>query len=376
MKILHLIDSFDARFERDQIKLVELLERKGYRNTVITSRFSSDWKHRRKAEFKLWEKNFSQTEILHEPSFRIPTPFSREPSTIYLPLRRILHDFDIIHAYTFGTYSSLLGAILKKVKKSKLVIRSDLSASAYYKTKNKALYRTITMYPFRVTDAVYAYSMLEKRYLVDLGIQKSKIWVIPPGIDFDKFSKSSIVPKRDITTIGYLGRFCFVKGVHRIIPVLHDLLRREEKVRVFFTGIIEDGKYAEDVLKQLKQFRNFQFLADLSLSPLRFYDMCDIILVPSVSETGAITVLEVMASGKTVIASDINPINEYIQHEFNGFLFQNQEELYFYLKNLIENPDLIVKIGKNARESAKKYDWKIIMRRYEEMYKSVIKGEK
>lgn len=372
MKILHLIDSFDAKFQRDQIKLVELLEKKGHHNTVVTSRFSSDWKPTKEMEFKVWEKNFSQTEIVHELSFRIPTPFSKELSTIYLPSRRILLDFDIIHAYTFGTYSSLLGATLKKVKTSSLVVRSDLSTSAYYKTKNTTLYRTITMYPFRVANAVYAYSMLEKCYLVSLGIQESKIWVIPPGIDFNKFSKSSITPRMDVITIGYLGRFCAIKGVHRLIPVLHALLQREKKVKVLFTGIIEDIEYAKNVIEPLKRFRGFQFLSDLSTSPIKFYNMCDIILVPSLSETGAITVLEAMASGKVVIASNINPINTYIQHEYDGFLFSDENEIYTYIMKLIENPYLIGEIGAKARKKAKHYDWQNIINKYEEMYRKVL----
>jgi len=373
MKILHLIDSFDARFERDQIKLVELLEKKRYHSTVITSRYSSDWKLTKKAEFKNWEKRFSQTEIIHEPSLRILTPFSKTPSPIYFPSRQVLRNFDIIHAYTFATYSSLLGAALKTIKNSKLVIRSDLSPAAYYKAKNAPFYRMILTYPLQIAEAVYAYSNLEKCYLVGLGVQEKKIWIIPPGIDLSKFSKSPVLEKKGSITIGYLGRFCVVKGVHRIIPTLRAILREEKEVKVVFTGILEDVKYAKNVISPLKKFSNFEYLSDLSTSPIRFYNMCDIILIPSMSETGAIAVLEAMASGKVVIASDINPIKEYIQHERSGFLFRDQKEVYLCLKKLIENPDLIEEIGKRAREEAEKYDWQLVIRRYETMYKSVIK---
>jgi glycosyltransferase involved in cell wall biosynthesis len=372
MKILHLIDSFDARFERDQIKLVELLEKKGYQNTVITSRYSSDWRRAKKAEFKNWEKRFSQTEILHEPSLRIPTPFSKVLLPIYLPSKQILRDFDIIHAYTFGTYSSLFGAALKTIKKSKFAIRSDLSPVAYDKAKNAPFYRRILTYPFRIAEAVYTYSNLEKCYVVGLGVQENKIWIIPPGIDLRRFSKNPIAQKKESITIGYLGRFSVIKGIHRIIPALCAVLQEDKKVKVVFTGILEDVKYAKNVIGSFKGFRNFEYLSNLKTSPIRFYNICDIILVPSISETGAITVLEAMAAGKVVIASDINPINEYIQHEHTGFLFRDQKEVYLYLKRLIGNPDLIEKIGKLARKEAEKYDWQLIIRRYEAMYRSIV----
>jgi glycosyltransferase involved in cell wall biosynthesis len=373
MKILHLIDTFDARFERDQIKLVELLETKRYRNVVITSRFSSDWRVTKKAEFMNWEKRFSQTEIVHAPCLRVPTPFSKLPLSIYLPSRQILQGFHIIHAYSFGSFSSFLGAVLKKMRNLGFVVRSDLSQAIYCKARKAPFYRMLVTYPFRVADAVYAYSNLEKRLLVDLGVQESRIWVIPAGIDFGKFSKQPTIQRKANITIGYLGRFCFVKGVHRVIPALQKLLRGEKEIKVVFTGIIEDAEYAKSVIDALKEFGNFEYFGDLSRSPTRFYDMCDIVLIPSVSETGAITVLEAMASGKVVIASDINPIKEYIQNGRTGFLFSEENDLYACLKKLIESPHLVTEIGERARKKAEEYDWQHLIRKYEAMYRSVMK---
>lgn len=230
----------------------------------------------------------------------------------------------------------------------------------------------ILTYPFKVAAAVYTYSELEKRRLIDLGVEENKIWIIPPGVDLHRFSNEAVSCRRDNITIGYLGRFSVVKGVHRIVPTLCTILSEEKNVRVVFTGLLEDVQYAKNVISQLKKFKGFQYLSDLTMSPACFYNLCDIILVPSISETGAITVLEAMASGKVVIASDINPINEYIQHQYTGFLFRNQKEAYYHIKRLIENSDLIWEIGKRARKEAEKYDWQKVIRRYEDMYKSVI----
>lgn len=371
MKILHLIDSFDARFERDQIKLIELLEKRGHHNTVITSNYSSDWRRVKKAEFKIWEKNFRRTEILHQPSLRIPTPFSRTPLPIYLPSPKIFYNFDVIHAYTLGTYSSILGAILKKANNFGFVIRSDLSPTSYYKAKRAQLYKFLVTYPFKIADAIYVYSELEKSFLNNLNISLDKIWVIPPGIDFNKFAKIPILSKMRDLKVGYLGRFCFVKGIHRLISVLCRLLREEKGIKVIFNGIIEDAEYATSVLKSLNKFKNFKY-DGIAPSSFNFFSLCDIVLVPSLSETGAITVLEAMASGKVVIASNINPINTYIQHGYDGFLFCNEEEVYQYIKTLIENPELIRKMGKRAREKAKNYDWQHIIIKYENIYRNAV----
>ena len=302
MKILHLIDSFDARFDRDQIKLVELLEKKGHNATIISSRYCSDKTSTEQSVFRIWEKRYLTTKILHMPSLKIRTPFSRNPIIVYLPSLQILYDYDVVHAYTFGTYSSLLGAASKMIKRSKVVIRSDLSLATYYKAKNNPLYRIMLTYPFKITDAVYTYTILEKRYLVDMGIQENKIWVIPVGIDHKKFSKVPITNENKRISIGYLGRFCSDKGVHRIIAPLRRVLHEKINPLVVFTGMIDDPNYANKVMAPLKKYRNFKYLGYVTAhNVLPFYKTCDIILIPSLLETGAITVLEAMASGLSLI---------------------------------------------------------------------------
>ncbi|MBS7633137.1 glycosyltransferase family 4 protein [Candidatus Bathyarchaeota archaeon] len=372
MRILHLIDSFDARFERDQVKLVELLERKGYHNTVVTSRYSSDNRLTDEALFKSWEKQYHVTKIIHAPSIRIPTPLLLDPSkNIYLPTKGVFEEFDIIHAYSCATYSSFLGALLNATKRTKLVMRSDMSPVAYTKARDSSFYRALLTYPFRRASAVYVYSDFEKQCLSRLGVLENKIHVIPVGINFEKFSNCSTVEPKDSFAIGFFGRFAFVKGIHRAVPALQQVLK-EENASVIFSGILDDSEYAKEVMIPLKKFRNFSYKGSLSLHPSRFYSLCDVVIVPSVYETGAITVLEAMASGKAVVASDIYPIREYIQHEITGFLFSDAKELYPCLKKLLDNPDLIKKIGERARRKAEQHDWKKIISKYEEMYRIVL----
>lgn len=379
MKILHLIDSFDARFERDQIKLVELLEKRGYNLTVITSKYPSQGAFGETLNFRSFEKKFSKAKILHMPGAKIHTPFSKNPSILYLPSSRIFTNYDIIHGYTFGTYSSLLAATIKTMKimqSPKLVLRSDLSTCTYEKAKKAIFYKTLTTYPFKTADAVYAYTNYEKRLYTSLGIDDRKIWVIPIGVDFKKFSKVPIKRNRHVT-IGYLGRFCFEKGVHRIVQPLCKMLDkdRKRKVMVVFAGTIDDADYAHNLMPLLKKYDSFKYLGYLR-SAEKFFSICDIVLVPSLTETGAITVIEAMAAGKTVIASNIHPIKEYIKHGYSGFLFNEEKDVFAYLDVLLETPSLIKQVGKRARKEAAKYDWNLVIHCYEKMYESVMAGKR
>jgi len=372
VKILHLIDVFDARYERDQIEIVKFLEKMGHDVTVITSRYCNDGLLRAKSQFESWERKFSKAKILHVPSLRIHIPFFK-PAIVYLPptSATISWDYDLVHAYGFGSYSSFLCIFFKKFKKLKIILRSDLGFPAYKRAKNIFLYKEILTKPLKMADAVYAFSKKETDYLVDLGIPEEKVWVIPVGVDCQKFFKiCSNLRLTDSLTIGYIGRFLAGKGVHRTVSPLLRLLKTFRSIKVLFAGPKTDVNYADDIIRKMETSKNFKYAG--VMNAIQFFKMCDIVIVPSLLETGAKVVLEAMAAGKAVLASNINPIADYIKHGYSGFLFDSDNQIYAFCKNLIENPNLMKNIGDNARKEAAKYDWKTIINNLETMYESVM----
>ncbi|MCX6000190.1 MAG: glycosyltransferase family 4 protein, partial [Chloroflexi bacterium] len=108
-----------------------------------------------------------------------------------------------------------------------------------------------------------------------------------------------------------------------------------------------------------------------------FYRLTDIVVVPSLDqsrgggETGSISTLEAMACGKAVIASDISPMNEYIDHGISGLLAKDEEQFYEHCKLLIEDPALARRLGQSAREKAEQYDIKKVFGKLEAIYRSL-----
>jgi len=366
-----LIDVFDARYDRDQIAIIRFLEKKGHDMTIIASSYCDDGLVRFKSEFEAWERRFSKTKILHMPSLKIAIPFFK-PTIIYLPptSSTISWDYDIVHAYGFGSYSSFLSIFFKTFKKLKVVLRSDLGIPSYERAKNNLLYKKLLTKPLKMADALYAFTNKEAGNLVDLGIPEEKIWIIPVGVDYEKFLKICSPRVTDFLTIGYLGRFLPGKGVHRLVSPLLMLLKTFRRIKVLFAGPPTDLNYADDIIRKMETNKNFKYIG--AMDAAQFCKMCDIVIVPSLRETGAKVVLEAMAAGKAVVASNIPPINEYIQHGYNGFLFDSDDQIYTFSKNLIEDPNLIEKLGDNARQEAAKYDWKPIISELEKMYENVM----
>ena len=83
MKVLHLVDTFEAKYERDQIQMVRMCLKKGFDTTVISSTFDSDGNLKTRAYFREWDETLKPATIIRPPSFKLKLP-RLKPVLIYL----------------------------------------------------------------------------------------------------------------------------------------------------------------------------------------------------------------------------------------------------------------------------------------------------
>jgi starch synthase len=88
-------------------------------------------------------------------------------------------------------------------------------------------------------------------------------------------------------------------------------------------------------------------------------------------------IFEFMASGLPVITIDISPLNEIIEHQKEGLLFQegNSKDLAEKILNLADNNDLAEKMGYNARRKAEKYySWQTHCQKLDSIMNELVKN--
>jgi glycosyltransferase involved in cell wall biosynthesis len=365
MKILYLKDAFEPKYSmRDDVQITLRSKKKGHDVTVMTSKLDLDLNPQSKSYFEIQNKFMEGVKILRCKGFKSPL-ISFCP---YVPNKSILGEYDIIHAHNIGSYSSFLAGAIKLTKKVPMILKSDLSMTFFERLRINYFLRKVVLKPFHLADAITAFTTIEKDFLIELGVPAEKIWIIPIGINYEEFSNSK-TDNKNLITIGYMGRFTTQKGIHNIIGHLK-MIMHDFQVKVLFTGQKSDIKYAENVITELEKYNEFEYSGFIKSSK-DFYSQVDIVLVPSLWETGSIVTLEAMAAGKAVIASDINPHREYIGHGVNGFLAKDSEDFYRYCKELICNEELRQMLGRNAQRKAKEYDWESVFMKVEEMYKHI-----
>ncbi len=111
-------------------------------------------------------------------------------------------------------------------------------------------------------------------------------------------------------------------------------------------------------------------------SMAKLYGASDVFVFPSVKEGWGLVVLEAMASGLPVIASNIKPLTEYLRDGENSILVSpmDYEALAHGIVGAIENPEFRDKLIRNGRKTAEAYSWRNTALRHEEFYGRILES--
>jgi glycosyltransferase involved in cell wall biosynthesis len=106
----------------------------------------------------------------------------------------------------------------------------------------------------------------------------------------------------------------------------------------------------------------------------KIYSSCSVYVQPSVTEGFGIPVLEAMAYARPVIVTEGAGSCELVENGKEGFVvsIRDPDVIMEKLQYFHDNPDEVKRMGQNAREKAKRYDWKIIEKKYQKVIQEVL----
>jgi glycosyltransferase involved in cell wall biosynthesis len=184
-----------------------------------------------------------------------------------------------------------------------------------------------------------------KHHVVFLPVDIEKVGNPQIAIDHKSF-KSGTYP-----VIGMVSRICPGKGHEYLIRALPDILDEFPAVKVKIVG---KGPLLDD-LKRLAQEINVAnsivftgYVQDIYTE----LNSLDVFILPSLSEGFPISILEAMAAGLPVVASNVGGISEAVEDGVTGFLFKakNTKELASAVKRMLSDRAQAVKMGNAARK--------------------------
>eukprot|EP01035_Chromulina_nebulosa_P022408 gene22408-29015_t len=192
-------------------------------------------------------------------------------------------------------------------------------------------------------------------HMIDIGVNNVDLW--PKGINTNIFSSKY---KDDIM------RAKLSQG-------------EPHKPLLIYVGRL--GPAEEELKILFKDYPQVYFAGEMRGVDLsQAFASSDIFVMPSDTETLGFVVLEAMASSLPVVAVAAGGIPDIITHNVTGVLASNDDnfiEFAKYTKQLIDNPELRITIGSNARKWAEQWSWEAATSKLRNIhYRKAIKNKK
>jgi len=219
------------------------------------------------------------------------------------------------------------------------------------------------------TDAAIA--LTEDMRIVMQGICSRDVYVIPNGVDWHRFEgvagdrlRSKLQIEEDEKVIIFVGTLRPVKGVKYLIQAMNIIRQEDAKVRLLLVGDGEEKQSLERLVKELGLEEAVKFVGEVPNEKVPQYMVAsDILVLPSLSEGFPNVLLEAMASGLPIVATNVDGVPEIISHDENGLLVEpgDSHQLAEAILSLLQNDDMRRTFSQNNIKKAKSYSWSTVV---------------
>ena len=181
--------------------------------------------------------------------------------------------------------------------------------------------------------------------------------------------------ERIIMFCGGLDRAHYFKGVDNLLRAFQRINSEYKSVKLLIVGGGDLKNHYQDLAIKLGLENKVIFSGEFGHNDLPyFYNICDVFVLPSIhSESFGIVLIEAMACGKPVVASNLPGVRATFTDKKHGFLVEpgNIADLAEKITIILNNNDLAGKMGENGRKFIKeKYTWENIAKKINEAARS------
>lgn len=214
---------------------------------------------------------------------------------------------------------------------------------------------------------VVVVSGVVKSWVEENGMPAENVLVVPNAVNLETFTadaakkNSPYVKTKGTLAIGFVGSALRWFGLDMLVRVFSELVS-QYSCELVIVGPSNENQELSKLVMDLKIERSVKFLGSISYdfvpSVIHQFDIC---VMPSSNPYGSpIKIFEYGAMGKPVIAPDLAPIREVVEHGVSAFLIPNKDpiKLKEALQSLLENPKLRNSLGCALQDKVRsQYGW-------------------
>ena len=291
---------------------------------------------------------------------------------------------DVVHTHT--SKAGILGRIAAKIARVPLNVHTP-HGHVFFGHFGPILSR-IFMWIERLfeplTDRVIVLTDGERKDYTDLNVYPAdKLVQIHSGVDIEKFKqvpvcavekKRSLGLEQNGLVVGFVGWLLPIKGPMHLLKAMVDVWQDYEDTNLVFIG---KGDLDVDLrAAALRAGANgrVNFLGwrnDID----EIMPLFDIFVLPSLNEGMGRVIVEAMAAGKPVVASNVGGIPDLVKQNRNGLLVPPGDEkaLAASIKQLISNPQKAKMMGQCGRKLCNQFSLEAMVEKIDNLYQELFK---
>lgn len=330
----------------------------------------------------------------------IPTGIYDYRLTTLYPIRAVntikKWNLDVIHTHTefgIGTFARVIGKQFNiPIVHTYHTMYEDYVhyiTKGYFSGPSKKIVEYLTKFycdktiEELIVPTKKTYDLFKEKYKYDRNVH-----IIPTGIEIDRFYEenldiSKVKEKRkelgikdDEIVILYLGRIGSEKSIDFLINNQVDILKKSPNSKLVIVGDGPDLETYKKLAKKNKIENKVIFTGKVPWVDVPiYYNMSDIFVTASHTETQGLTVIEAMAASLPVVALDDEAFRNTVIDGLSGYLFKNKKEYINQIIELIDNKKKRENMGKQGRINSDKYSSKYFADRVLDVYKLALKDK-
>lgn len=235
----------------------------------------------------------------------------------------------------------------------------------------------------RKAEAIVAPTAKVEDALKNYGI-RNPIYVIPSGIALEQHQERISAEERmqrrrslgipdDHTVLLNLGRLGTEKNLSELVDLFHMTLKHNRKLMLMFVGDGPARKELEEMVTRLGIEDHVIFTGMVDPSEVhKYYQLGDIFVSASTSETQGLTYVEAAANGLPLLCRRDPCLDGVLVPGSNGFVYEAEDEFCEIIDTILQNPEWCHNAGMKSEEIAATFDKSHFAERIEDVYEAVI----
>lgn len=218
--------------------------------------------------------------------------------------------------------------------------------------------QTVGRFVLRSSRTAIAVSDSVAAHVASRGMSPERIRVVPNGVDLARFVPGETT---EPPTVAFVGRLIANKGPETLVAAAAMLAGRGVAFRLVLAGDgpqrreLEARVAASPALAERTTFTGF--ISDVA----GVLAGATVLARPSLTEGMPLAVLEAMAAGAVVVASDIPANRELVHHDRTGLLVPvgDVDALGAAIERLVGDPELVARLAGAGRRVADGHAWEV-----------------